>query len=111
MLKPISLDTDLQNHLCTFKPIKRSRFREFILNRVLRVTEFFCRKIYIFSTLGELSTIHFARWIVIDGERSSGGQRSNYDKPSASTRGPASTNDPTSGCCSRVTTTEVLRAT
>ena len=83
----LALDTDLQNHLCTFKTIKRSRFREFILNRVLRVTEFFCRKIYIFSTLGELSTIHFARWIVIDGERSSGGQRSNYDKPSDGDKG------------------------
>jgi Dyp-type peroxidase family len=78
----LTLDTDLQNHLCTFKTIKRSRLREFILKRVLSVTDFFCRKIYIFSRLGELSTIHFARWIVIDGERSSGDRQSNYNKPS-----------------------------
>jgi Dyp-type peroxidase family len=79
----VALDTDLQNHLCTFKTLKRSRSREFILNRVLSVTDFFCRKIYIFSRLGELSTIHFARWLVIDGEGSSGAQQSNQDKPSA----------------------------
>lgn len=64
----LNLDLGLQNHLCTFTTVKRSRARRFILKRVLSIVDFFARKIFIFGKLGELSTIHFAKWIVVDGD-------------------------------------------
>ena len=79
-----SLDTGLQNHLCTFKTVKRTPRRLYILRRVLSIVDFAARKIFIFSRLGQLSTIHFAKWMVIDGDGPRGRDRrllfeSNYD--------------------------------
>ena len=82
----LNLDRGLQNHLCTFTTVKRSRTRSFILKRVLSIVEFAARNIFVSGRLGQLSNIHFAKWMLIDGDATPGkrpDQRllfvSNYD--------------------------------
>jgi Dyp-type peroxidase family len=61
------LDVGAQNHLCTLKAVKASRFRKFMTRWVLSLGKILAARIYVFGKLGSIATIHFARWILIDG--------------------------------------------
>lgn len=60
------LNVGPQNHLCTLATMRASRMRVFVVKMCLFVVKVVSSKFFILGNLGRISTIHFARWILID---------------------------------------------
>lgn len=60
------LDIGRQNHLCTFATVKPGWFRMFVLKRGLWLGAVLSRHIFVLGSLDQMSTVHFARWTLID---------------------------------------------
>ena len=60
-------DHKVQNQMTHVVPVKPGRFRRVTLNAVLAAIEFFARFHWNQGELGGIPTIHFARWMLIDG--------------------------------------------
>jgi hypothetical protein len=58
-----------QNQLTHLVSVKPGRFRRWLLRRVLAAIDLLARHHYNQGKLGGISTIHFARWSLIDGGR------------------------------------------
>jgi len=61
-------DFGVQNQIIAVGHFKRGLFRQIIAATVLRATEWTCRHYFVEGKLSGLSTIHFARWVRIDGK-------------------------------------------
>lgn len=62
------LDLGTQNHLCTFATLKPGRFRRFVATSALFLGRLLFRHIFILGKLDEMTTVHFARWTLIDDQ-------------------------------------------
>jgi len=62
-------DEVVQNQLTHLVDIKPQWFRPIALWVVLKTINFFARYVFIRGDLGHIPTIHFARWVIIDGRR------------------------------------------
>jgi hypothetical protein len=62
-------DRVVQNQLSHLVNVKPERFRLTILRVVLGVIHLLARYYYVRGELGDIPTIHFARWVIIDGGR------------------------------------------
>jgi hypothetical protein len=60
------LDLGRQNHLCTFATIRPGIFRIFVTRSALCLGRLLFTRFYILGKLDEMTTVHFARWMVID---------------------------------------------
>jgi hypothetical protein len=60
------LNVGPQNHLCTLATMRTSRLRMFMVKMSLLVVKVVSSRFFILGNLGSISTIHFARWILID---------------------------------------------
>ena len=60
---------DTQNHMCTVTEVKPGLLRVLLLKGALAAANLASRWIFIFGKLGPVPTIHFARWVLIDGDR------------------------------------------
>lgn len=60
---------DTQNHMCTVTEVKPGRLRLLLLKGALAAANLASRWFFIFGKLGPVSTIHFARWVLIDDNR------------------------------------------
>jgi hypothetical protein len=58
-----------QNHMCTLATIKPSRFRLMMIRLGLFATKILASKVFILGHLDTITTIHFARWSLIDNNR------------------------------------------
>lgn len=58
-----------QNHMCTLATVKPSRFRGFMMRLGLFITNVLAERVFIRGHLDALTTIHFARWSLIDDNR------------------------------------------
>ena len=58
-----------QNHMCTLATIKPSRFRLMMIRLGLFATKILASKVFILGHLDTITTIHFARWSLIDNDR------------------------------------------
>ena len=71
-------DVDVTNQFSAIGPVKPGRFRALLLPVLLLAIDYACRHVFHRGYLARVQTIHFARWVVLDG-----GQRvffaSNYD--------------------------------
>jgi hypothetical protein len=63
------LNLGRQNHMCTLATVKLSRFRALMIRLVLFITKVLAGKVFILGKLDTITTIHFARWSLIDGNR------------------------------------------
>jgi hypothetical protein len=63
------LNLGRQNHMCTLATVKLSRFRALMIRLGLFVAKVLARKVFILGKLDTITTIHFARWTLIDGNR------------------------------------------
>jgi hypothetical protein len=59
-------DRIVQNQLSHIVELKPGRFRRFVLATVLRAIDLLAGRHYNQGALGGISTIHFARWIIVD---------------------------------------------
>jgi hypothetical protein len=59
-------DRIVQNQLSHIVELKPGRFRRFALATVLRAIDLLARRHYNQGSLGGITTIHFARWIIVD---------------------------------------------
>lgn len=62
-------DILVQNPLSAVGLVKPGLFRRYTLASVLRVLQFGSRQIYNHGSLAGIETIHFARWVFLDGKR------------------------------------------
>ncbi len=60
-------DHKVQNQMTHLVPVKPGRFRRVTLNAVLAAIDFLARFHWNQGNLGGIPTIHFARWMLIDG--------------------------------------------
>ena len=58
-----------QNHMCTLATVKPSRFRAMMIRLGLFATKILASKVFILGHLDTITTIHFARWSLIDNDR------------------------------------------
>ena len=58
-----------QNHMCTLATVKPSRFRAAMIRLGLFATNILANKVFILGHLDTITTIHFARWSLIDNNR------------------------------------------
>ena len=58
-----------QNHMCTLATVKPSRFRAIMVRLGLFATKLLASKLFILGHLDTITTIHFARWSLIDNNR------------------------------------------
>ena len=58
-----------QNHMCTLATVKLSRFRAVMIRLGLFLTKVLASKIFLLGRLDTITTIHFARWSLIDKNR------------------------------------------
>ena len=58
-----------QNHMCTLATVKPSRFRAIMIRLGLLLTNILANKVFILGHLDTITTIHFARWSLIDNNR------------------------------------------
>jgi hypothetical protein len=58
-----------QNHMCTLATVKPSRFRAIMIRLGLFATKILASKVFILGHLDTITTIHFARWSLIDNDR------------------------------------------
>jgi hypothetical protein len=71
-------DRDTSNQYTAVGPVKPGAFRRWLLAGLLVAIEYACRHLYTRGHLGRVQTIHFARWVCLDG-RSRVLFISNYD--------------------------------
>jgi hypothetical protein len=62
-------DQVVQNQLSHLVNVKPDRFRLLTLRLVLGAINLLARYVFVRGTLGGIPTIHFARWVIIDGGR------------------------------------------
>ena len=62
-------DHDVSNQYSLVGSVKPSRFRQWLLVVILWLTDYGARHIYNRGHLGRIQTIHFARWVFLDGGR------------------------------------------
>lgn len=60
------LDLGRQNHICTYATVKPGWFRMYVLRRALWLGPLLFKYFFILGKLDQMSTIHFARWTLID---------------------------------------------
>src|SRR5277367_3114615 len=58
-----------ENHMCTLATVKPSRFRAIMIRVGLLLTNILANKVFILGHLDTITTIHFARWSLIDNNR------------------------------------------
>lgn len=58
-----------QNHMCTLATVKLSRFRSIMIRLSLFITNVLANKVFTLGHLDTMTTIHFARWSLIDNNR------------------------------------------
>jgi hypothetical protein len=58
-----------ENHMCTLATVKPSRFRVIMIRLGLLLTNILANKVFILGHLDTITTIHFARWSLIDNNR------------------------------------------
>jgi len=58
-----------ENHMCTLATVKPSRFRAIMIRLGLLLTNILANKVFILGHLDTITTIHFARWSLIDNNR------------------------------------------
>jgi hypothetical protein len=71
-------DRDVTNQFSALGSVKPGWFRRWLLTFVLLLTDYACRHVFNRGHLGRVQTIHFARWVFIDG-RARMVFASNYD--------------------------------
>jgi hypothetical protein len=62
-------DQVVQNQLTHLVEVKPGWFRRTTLRAVLWAIDLLAQRVYVHGTLGPIPTIHFARWVIIDGGR------------------------------------------
>ena len=60
-------DVNVQNHLTTVVRIKPGRFRRWTLRAILWISNLLARTVFLNGRIGGIPTIHFVRWLVLDG--------------------------------------------
>ena len=63
-------DHDVSNQFNVFGDVKPGRFRLLLLKTVMRVVEYTARHVYRRGYLARVRTIHFARWVFLNQNRS-----------------------------------------
>lgn len=63
-------DHDVSNQFNVFGDVKPGRFRYWILKSVMRVVDYAARHVYRRGFLARVRTIHFARWVFLNDNRS-----------------------------------------
>src|SRR6266478_3836644 len=58
-----------QNHMCTLATVKVSWFRSIMIRLCLGVVNFAASRIFILGNLDTMTTIHFARWALLDDNK------------------------------------------
>jgi hypothetical protein len=59
-------DLVTQNQLTHYVGVKAGRFRRFVLRTVLHAVDVLARNLFTKGSLGGITTIHFARWVIVD---------------------------------------------
>jgi mannonate dehydratase len=62
-------DFDVTNQYTAFGSVKPGWFRRWLLTLVLVTIQFTCRNVFTHGYLARVQTIHFARWVFLDGKR------------------------------------------
>jgi hypothetical protein len=60
------LDLGRQNHLCTYATVKPGHFRMWVIRAALHLGQFLFARIFVFAKLDQMTTVHFARWTLLD---------------------------------------------
>jgi len=60
-------DHDVSNQFSAFGSLKPGVFRLWLLRFLLWVVQYTTRHVYVHGRLARVSTIHFARWVLLDG--------------------------------------------
>ncbi len=61
-------DHDVTNQFTALGPLKPGLFRRWLLSVLLFLLDYACRHIVTHGHLGRVQTIHFARWVFLDGK-------------------------------------------
>ena len=61
-------DLDVSNQYTAFGSVKPGGFRRWLLTLVLAAIQFTCRNVFTHGYLARVQTIHFARWVFLDGK-------------------------------------------
>src|SRR5215216_17026 len=62
-------DHDVSNQYSLVGSVKPSRFRRWMVIAILWLTDYGARHIYNCGSLARIQTIHFARWVFLDGKK------------------------------------------
>jgi len=62
-------DHDLSNSFTALGPVKPGLFRRFLTQFILLLIDYACRHVFGRGHLARVQTIHFARWVFLDGKR------------------------------------------
>lgn len=60
-------DFGVQNQIVALGQFKRGWFRQLVAGSILRFTDWACRHYFVEGALSGLRTLHFARWVRLDG--------------------------------------------
>jgi hypothetical protein len=60
------LDLGRQNHLCTYATVKPGCFRMWATKSALYLVQLLFARIFVFAKLDQMTTVHFARWTLLD---------------------------------------------
>jgi len=63
-------DRDVTNQFNVFGDVKPGRFRYWLLKSIMRLIDYFARHIYRRGYLARIRSIHFARWVFLNNNRS-----------------------------------------
>ena len=61
-------DHDVTNQFTALGPVKPGRFRRWLVTVLLVLIDYACRHIYTRGYLARVRSIHFARWVFLDGK-------------------------------------------
>lgn len=61
-------DHDVTNQFAALGPVKPGRFRRWLVTALLVLIDYTCRHIYTRGYLARVRSIHFARWVFLDGK-------------------------------------------
>ena len=62
-------DHDLSNSFTALGPVKPGLFRRWLLRVLMLLIDYACRHVFARGHLARVQTIHFARWVFLDGGR------------------------------------------
>ena len=65
-------DYDVTNQFTALGSVKPSRFRRVLFPVILWLIDYFARHVFGRGHLGRIRTIHFARWVFLDGQEADG---------------------------------------